>query len=226
MTQTTEIAHFTEDTLGWEGTTVLGAVSVTLHKGERIALLGKSGVGKSTLLTALREHIEARRPDLRTAIVPQDHGLVPQLSAFHNVYMGRLDERSTWSNLRTLVWPTRADRIKIDQVLDAVGLSGLGRKSAETLSGGQRQRIALARALYRGGDVLFADEPVSAVDQKQGPALLDQTKDNFSTAVMALHNVELARAYATRVIGLRDGAIAFDVAAADLDDGRVAELYA
>lgn len=224
MTQVGVITQLSNETLGWDGTAVLSGVTLSLAKGERIALLGRSGMGKSTLLGTLRARLE--QSTLRAALVPQDLGLVPQLSAFHNVYMGRLDDYSSLRNLCTLLWPRTRDRAEIAAILTQVGLAGLDRKTAETLSGGQRQRVAIARALYRGGDVVFADEPVSSVDATQGHLLLDLLHQSFSTSIMALHNVDLARAHATRAIGLRGGKICFDLAIDDLTDAQVAALYA
>lgn len=205
-------------------TSVLREITLEIRTGERIALLGRSGTGKSTLLGALRDRIEAAGH--RAALVPQDLGLVPQLSVFHNVYMGRLDDHGTLRNLGTLIYPRTSDRTEIAAILTTVGLSDMLRKTAETLSGGQRQRVAIARALYRQGDVVFADEPVSAVDLTQGHRLIAHLHQSFETSIMALHNVELARAHATRVIGLRGGKIAFDLGTAELTDAQVQELYA
>src|SRR5690606_4634258 len=140
----------------------------------------------------------------------------PQLSVFHNVYMGRLDERGAFYNLANLVWPFFSERQRVARVLDVVGLGGLADKPVETLSGGQRQRTALARALHRGGRYLIGDEPVTAVDERQAAELVDEVARRFETIVLALHDVELARAVATRIIGLKNGRIILDRAAADL----------
>lgn len=224
MSKVGVIAHLEKRTLGWGETPVLTDVTLDVGIGERIALLGRSGTGKSTLLAALRDEVE--QTTHRAALVPQDLGLVPQLSTFHNVYMGRLDDFGTLRNLGTLVYPRAKDRGEVGAILASAGLPDMLRKPAETLSGGQRQRVAIARALYRGGEVVFADEPVSAVDITQGHHLIGMLHERFSTSVMALHNVDLARAHATRVIGLKGGRITFDLAAADLTDALVAELYA
>ncbi len=224
MSAPSVMTKLSNETLGWGDAPVLRDVTLDVNTGERIALLGRSGTGKSTLLGALRERIETTTH--RAALVPQDLGLVPQLSVFHNVYMGRLDDYGTLRNLGTLIYPRASDRAEIGAILASVGLNDMQRKSAETLSGGQRQRVAIARALYRGGEIVFADEPVSAVDVTQGHRLIEHLHQSFSTSIMALHNVDLARAHATRVIGLRGGKVAFDLAATDLTDKQVQELYA
>ncbi|WP_240512243.1 ATP-binding cassette domain-containing protein [Pseudoruegeria sp. SK021] len=215
------MVSFDGETLGWDGHAVLPSLTLRISRGERIALLGRSGAGKSTLLGAVRDRITAER----TALVPQNHGLVDPLSVFHNVWMGRLDDFSTARNLRTLVWPSKQERAEVDAVLSQTGLSGLDRRAVASLSGGQRQRVAVARALLRGGAVVLADEPVSAVDPSQGDALLGDLSSRFNTAVFALHDVGQALRFATRIIGLRAGAVELDAASADLDPATVMGLY-
>lgn len=209
--------------LGYGGTTVLQGVRLNVAPGERLALLGRSGSGKSTLLAALREAILAR--GLRVALVPQDTALVPQLNALRNVLMGRLDDHGALYNLRTLIRPRPADRDAALEALDRVGLRPEAPRAVEGLSGGQKQRVALARALHRGGDVILGDEPLSAVDPRQAELLAGVVRSAFPTAVLALHDVAIARAFATRVIGLRDGAFLFDLPVAELDAARIEALY-
>lgn len=210
--------------LGYDGAPVLRDLRLAITPGQRVALLGRSGSGKSTLLSALRDSLLAR--DLRVALVPQDHALVPQLSALRNVLMGRLDDHGALRNLRTLIRPSRSDRAAALSDLARVGLTDLADRAVETLSGGQQQRVALARALHRGGDVIVGDEPLSAVDPRQALALAHQIRDAFPTAILALHDVAIARAFATRIIGLKDGRVLFDVAAEQLDPPRTEALYA
>lgn len=209
--------------LGYGGTAVLRGVRLNVAPGERLALLGRSGSGKSTLLAALRQAVLAR--GLRVALVPQDTALVPQLSALRNVLMGRLDDHGALYNLRTLIRPRPADRDASLDALDRVGLTPEASRAVEGLSGGQKQRVALARALHRGGDVILGDEPLSAVDPRQAEALAAVIRDAFPTAVLALHDVAIARAFATRVIGLRDGVFLFDLPVADLDATWIEALY-
>ncbi|MCA1334797.1 ATP-binding cassette domain-containing protein [Pseudooceanicola marinus] len=208
--------------LGWGETPVLSDVTLTIEPGERIALLGRSGVGKSTLLAALAQRLTARR----VALVPQDHGLVGPLSVFHNVWMGRLDDAGTARNLRILLRPSADERAQVEQVLTRVGLTGMGRRRVAQLSGGQRQRVALARALLRGGEVVLGDEPVSALDPSQAAALLEDLAASFPTSVLALHDVTLARQTATRILGLKGGRIVLDAPVADCPRDRLMDLYA
>lgn len=218
------LARLDGETLGHGGAAVLPDVTLGLSAGERLVLLGRSGSGKTTLLNALHERLMAGGH--RVALAPQDYALVPQLSVLRNTLMGRLDDHGAIANLVTLIRPGRARRAEAAPLLDRLGLGGLTDRPVQSLSGGQRQRTALARALYRGGAVLIADEPVSAVDETQAEALLALMGKRFPTSVLALHDVALARAHATRLIGLRAGRIAFDAPPAAVDPAMIEALYA
>ena len=211
------------ETLGYGRTAVLSEVSFALAEGERVVLLGRSGAGKSTLLNAVHDRLAVSH---RVALVPQDHALVPQLSVLRNVLMGRLDDHGAFYNLSNLLRVRAADRSGVAEVLAEVGLTDEIDRPVHALSGGQKQRVALARAWWRGGAVLIGDEPVSAVDETQAAALLDQARARFETALLALHDVGLARRIATRLVGLRRGGILFDAPADTVGDAEIAALYA
>ncbi|WP_083217500.1 ATP-binding cassette domain-containing protein [Thioclava sp. SK-1] len=174
--------------LGWGDTHVLSNINLTISPGERIVFLGRSGAGKSTLLQSF---IGCFTPNT-ISVVAQDHGLVGPLSAFHNTWMGQLDRHGTCHNLRVLLWPLRRERERAENYLNSVGLTGISKKKVQDLSGGQKQRVALARALMRGGDVVLADEPVSALDPSQGRNLLAALQTRFHTCILALHDVSQA----------------------------------
>lgn len=220
MSPTTLIAN---EALGYGAKVVLEQVTFALAPGERVALLGKSGAGKSTLLGALYARLTARGE--RVALVPQDHALVPQLSVFHNVFMGRLDERGSLYNLANLLWPWAQERGRIRPILQAVRLEPDEDRAVEALSGGQKQRVALARALFRGGEVLIGDEPLSAVDEAQARDLLDLISRRFPTTILAMHDVGLALTQATRVIGIHAGRIVFDQPSAAVARPEIDALY-
>lgn len=99
-------------------------------------------------------------------------------------------------------------------------------RPVERLSGGQKQRTAIARALFRGGDILLGDEPISAIDEKQSAVVLDTIRRRFSTVLLALHDVDLARAYCSRIIGLRGGRIVIDKPSGKIERGEIEALYA
>lgn len=212
-----------EESIGYGGVAVLRDVALTVRPGERIALLGRSGAGKSTLIGLLYARLAALREEV--VLVPQEHALVPPLTVFHNVYMGQLDRHGSLYNLVNLVRPWPAELTAVAEAAAPLGLGGLLRRPVATLSGGQKQRTAVARALFRGGRVLVADEPVSAVDEVQGRDILETAARHFETMIVALHDVELALSVATRVVGLKQGRIALDAAVSALSRERVGDLY-
>ena len=196
---------------GFGGRPVLVNIDLDVHAGEKIAVMGRSGAGKSTLLGLLY----AQHPDA-IALVPQAAALVRPLSVFHNVYMGRLDRHSTAANLRTLLWPRRADKDAIGDVLASIGLSDKMFTAAGTLSGGQQQRTSVARALYNGRSILLADEPVSALDRVQGADVLELIKKRHETVVVVMHDVGLALEHCERIVVLENGYKIIDAPATDL----------
>ncbi|GLK62997.1 ATP-binding cassette domain-containing protein [Paracoccus kondratievae] len=211
-------------TLSYGPAVVLENVTLTIRQGERVALLGRSGAGKSTLLAAIRE--KAMVAGKEVALVPQDNALVPQLSLFHNVHMGRLHRHSALYNLVTLLRPFRRDRAEVSELTRELGLEPPVDQPVERLSGGQRQRTAVARAIHGGGEVLLADEPVSALDEKQAPEVLATLISRFPTSVISLHDVGLAQAYCTRLVGLKDRRIIFDMPAGEQNAADIDHLYA
>ena len=202
------------------GTTVLSGIDLTIRAGERVALMGRSGAGKSTLLGLI--HAQVSRD---AALIPQASALVRTLSVFHNVYMGRLDRRSTLHNLRTLAFPARADVSEVAEVLGRVGLADALHAKAGALSGGQQQRVSVARALYNGRPILIGDEPVSALDQAQGGSVLARLAERHETLILALHDIALALAHADRIVVLDGGRIVLDRPTRDLDAEALAPFY-
>ncbi|WP_108445748.1 ATP-binding cassette domain-containing protein [Halomonas denitrificans] len=204
--------------LGHGDRVVLPGLRLGLRHGERVALLGQSGAGKSTLLQALRQRLGET-----AAWCPQQHGLVPGLAVYHNVYMGRLAEHSALANLWNLVRPLAEPWRQVAELCEALGLAGLMRRPVGQLSGGQRQRVAIARALYQRRTLFLGDEPVASVDPHQALRLLELIDARHATSVIALHQRELALTHFDRVWGLRDGRLVIDAPAHSL---RLADLDA
>lgn len=204
----------------YNGQVALVDISLTIEAGERVSLLGRSGAGKSTLLHALREQQPAG-----AALIPQNTALVPGLSVFHNVYMGRLNRYSTFYNLRNLVHPSARERERMQPLLTRLGLLDKLHTPCGELSGGQQQRTAVGRALYQGAQVLLGDEPVSAVDGLQARSVLDCINEHYDTIVLAMHDVELALRCSDRIIGLKGGRLVLDAAAQTLTSADLDFLY-
>ena len=223
-------------------------VSLSVARGERVALLGPSGAGKSTLLRLLNATLrpakgalsfegrelsalsgrELRQVRRRIGTIFQNAALVPSLSALQNALCGRLGSWGFLRSLRALAAPTAEDVRAGRAALETVGLSGKQDARADELSGGQQQRIAIARVLVQDPEVVLADEPFASLD----PALTTQLADLLlavtqgRTFVAAMHDVDLALERFPRIVGVRAGRIVFDVPAAEVSQGRLQELYA
>ena len=199
----------------------LPKLTLAIHDGERVAVIGPSGAGKSTLLNALHQQIPQR-----SALCPQQLGLVDILSVYHNIYMGQLDRHGAPYNLWNLIRPIPAHRRAIHQLAQGLGLESLLDRSVDSLSGGQRQRVALGRALYRRQPVFFGDEPVSSLDAIQGRNILEAVLQQHQTAVVTLHNRHHALQLFDRVIGLKDGVVTLDSTPSAISQAQLQRLYA
>lgn len=207
-------------TAGYDGRPVLSNIDLSITTGERIAVMGRSGAGKTTLLNLIHDRLAQR-----VALIPQAAALVRTLSVFHNVYMGRLNRRPTWYNLRTLVWPARADIDEIEGVLALVGLADKLFARAGTLSGGQQQRTSVARAIYNAQPVVVGDEPVSALDRVQAGAILGELCRHHETVIVALHDIPLALAHSDRILVVEAGKIVLDAPTAALKAADLVPYY-
>ena len=217
---TDPLFQLSSQSLGYGAQTVLHNLNLSIAAGEKVALIGKSGSGKSTLL----KRFYSQQPQL-SAIVPQQLGLVPILSVFHNIYMGRLQQHSNLYNLINLISPRQQPRQQIETLATKLGLDQLLWRSVDQLSGGQQQRTALARALYRDCQVFIGDEPVSSVDEFQSQSLLQLINQQHSTVLVALHDRELALNHYQRIIGLKEGKVVLDASSAELSVEQLTFIY-
>ncbi len=228
-----------------DGTVALDAVDLSVPRGQFCVLLGSSGAGKSTLLRAVNGLIvpssgvveldgQALRPgDLRTrgrkiATIHQGIDLVPRLSVLDNVLCGDIAALPLWRAL--LGRFGRARQRAACMLLAEVGLdeSQLYRRASE-LSGGQQQRVGIARAFISRPPLVLADEPVASLDPRISRDILAllrrSARMHGATVLCSLHQIELAREFADRIVGMRGGRIVLDCAPQQLDDARLAALY-
>ena len=228
-----------------DGTVGLASTSIGFSAGEFCVLLGPSGAGKSTLLRTLNGLVPlsggtisaqgigalARAGDWRlhrrrTGMIFQQHQLIGRLTALRNVLTGRLAFASTWRSL----WPASVEDRRIGlQALERVGLLETALRRADQLSGGQQQRVGIARALAQQPRLLLADEPVASLDPATAVRVLQLLhgicRDSGIAVVVSLHQVELARRFADRVIGIAGGRIVFDGTADRLDTQALQAIY-
>lgn len=211
--------HLSGESVAYESQIALKNITLDIERGEKVALIGPSGAGKTTLLRTLYE-----RAANQSAFVHQHYALVPQLSVYHNTYIGRLDRHSTWYNVLNLLKPQKPILKDVLPVLQALGLEDKTFEKVGALSGGQQQRVAVARAMYRGESILLADEPVSSIDPHQADAVMELIMQT-ETVIMSLHAVEVALKFAERIIGLREGQFLFDLPTAQVTPTLLRALY-
>ena len=227
----------------------LDRVSLRVESGECVGIIGPSGAGKTTLLRLLvgavspmegrvevggrdldgLSHAELRALRGATGFVHQDHRLLPTQRVLTNVLCGRLGRWSVPRALRELLCPRRREQERVHAILDRVGIPEKLFERVDTLSGGQQQRVAIARALYQAPEALLADEPVSGVDPARAHdtlgLLLRIARESALTLCASVHNVELARAFFPRLIGMRSGRVLFDQPTDSLTDADFDALY-
>ena len=207
-------------TVQYNGRAILSDISLSIEEGAKIALVGQSGAGKSTLLTQL---YELSNGDV--GLVPQELGLVRNLSVFHNIYMGRLHRHGTLYNVLNLIKPMQKELANVKPIVENLGLVDKLFAPIYELSGGQQQRTAVGRAIFRGSPVFFGDEPVSAVDEHQSHAVLSAIMESHQTVILSMHDVELALHYSDRVIGLKKGIKVMDQSTRGMKTSDLDEIY-
>jgi phosphonate transport system ATP-binding protein len=191
----------------------LNDITLNINSGEKVALLGPSGGGKTSLLNALHQQCADQ-----VAWCPQEHGLVESLSAYHNMYLGQLDQHNALYNLANLIKPLAEPKQAISELSLLLGLDPQQHlwKPVSQLSGGQRQRIGIGRALFRQQENFLGDEPVSSLDPVQAQQILELIINRHKTVILALHNRQQALSNFDRIIGIKAGRIIFDSPAKEL----------
>lgn len=229
------------------GPQALKGVDLTVDDGELVALIGPSGAGKSTLVRCVNRLVEptegrvwlddteltalpyARLRTVRRDIgmIFQEYALVERLSVMENVLSGRLGYVGVWqSALRR--FPTE-DVKRAQKLLERVGLHEYPNTRVDQLSGGQRQRVGIARALEQQPRVLLVDEPTSSLDPKTARQimrlLVELVKERGLPMLINIHDVQLARMFTERLVGLRAGTVVFEGVPDELDENALNEIY-
>lgn len=226
----------------------LRGLNLTVASGEQLAVIGPSGAGKTTLLhllaCALKPvsgtlQLDGRNPwQLSRGALQRLRGelflapQVPPLPARQRVVTavlaGRLPHESLWASVRSLFYPT--DIALAERALARFDVSEKLFERVDRLSGGERQRVGLARALATQAQLFLVDEPLSALDptrsQQAIESLTQAARERGATLVTTMHHVEMALQNFPRIIGLRDGELAFDLPAAQVTPERLQQLYA
>jgi len=229
------------------GKLALADLDLSVRPGEFVTVLGSNGSGKTTLLRCLvrtlkptagevwvsdteltrLEGEKLRQARLELAMISQHAALVKRRSVLANVATGALGRHESWRS--DLGGFPDHELQAAQRYLGEVGLSELSRQRAGTLSGGQAQRVSIARALAQRPRVLLADEPVASLDPEAAEEIMRLLRrlavESKLAVLCVLHQVELAYAYADRIVGIRDGRKMFDEAPAGLARDSVRYLY-
>lgn len=222
-------------------------INLTLDKGDFVCILGKSGAGKSTFIrtinglqkpstgtvymdgvpiSTMREE-EMRKVRREMGMIFQHFNLIPRLSVMQNVLTGTFGYRSSIKNL--IGWFSAEEIEKAKQVLNDVGLLDMADRRVESLSGGQKQRVGIARALLQQPRVLLGDEPVASLDPGTSNhtfKILKEIHERLGLlTIINVHDIELAKRYATRIIAFKNGEMLFDGTAENFKEQEYSDTY-
>ncbi|OBT13422.1 phosphonate ABC transporter ATP-binding protein [Vibrio sp. UCD-FRSSP16_10] len=222
-------------------------VSFTVEPGEVVGLIGPSGAGKSTLIRCINRLTEPTKGqvifsdndlvklskfNLRQArreigMIFQEYALIERLTVMENVLSGRLGYVGFWRSF-TRRYPAE-DVQAAYALLDRVGLLEHANKRADALSGGQRQRVGIARALAQKPKLLLIDEPTAALDPRTARQIMrlisEICEERQLPAIINIHDVELAKKFVQRIVGLKAGEVVFDGKPSELNEQALTSIY-
>ena len=226
------------------GSPALKGVDLKINKGEFVSILGPSGSGKTTLLRTINGLETSSEGEIyfdnkkinnnnisevqkKTGMIFQEFNLINNLSAINNVLTGLLNSSNKFLSLFYLF--SKRQKIEALKSLETVGLLEKSYSRSDELSGGQRQRVGIARAIIKKPILILADEPVASLDPKSSNlilSLLKKINQEFGTTILCnLHQVDLAKKYSDRVVGLIDGKIIFDEKSDNINEAYLKRIY-
>lgn len=229
------------------GVRALKSIDLTITNGEFISVIGPSGAGKSTFLRSINclnrisegkiflegEEITRKKgKQLRLArrsigMIFQNYNLVYRLSVLQNVLHGRLGYKQGFRGLFGNY--TEDEKLEAINLIEELGLRDYVYARASELSGGQKQRVGIARAIMQNPKLLLCDEPIASLDPSSAKVtmelLREMTRKRNITCIANLHQVDIAKKYSTRIIGLRAGDIVFDGTPEELTAEQITHIY-
>lgn len=229
------------------GTKALNNVNFCVKEGDFVSIIGPSGAGKSTLLRCINRMIDAtegeiifddinvmnlkkkdlRRLRTRIGMIFQHYNLVHRLSVIENVLHGRLGYKSTWEGI--IGKHSEEEKIQAFEILTKLGLQEQAYKRCDELSGGQKQRVGIARAIIQSPKMVLCDEPIASLDPNASKIIMDHmkniNKEMGITCIFNLHQVDVAKKYSDRIIGINGGQVIFDGTPENLTADKIHEIY-
>ena len=229
------------------GYEALKSINLSVRDGEIVALIGRSGAGKSSMLRCInglqpiaegsivldgrdvsklnaRALADVRR---RVGFIWQEYNVVERLTVMDNVLTGRLGHRRDWQSL--VHFFGRGEREIALRSLERVNLLHRATQRADRLSGGEKQRVSIARALAQQPRLILADEPVASLDSELAwqvmHDLVTVSREEDVPTLVTIHAVDLARTFADRIVGIAEGSVVFDGPPADLDERALDAIY-
>ena len=216
------------------GKPILKGINIDIDEPGIIAIIGPSGTGKSTLLRCINRLNDPSQGEIifdgadltqlkgqalrkqrrHIGMVFQEYNLVERLTVIENVLSGRLGYMTAWNAWRRNY--SAQDLAKAFELLEFVGLQDFANQRADSLSGGQRQRVGIARAVMQDPYILLADEPTSSLDPKTAVEIME-LMETFAEqknipVLVNIHDVNLAKRYAKRIIGMCNGKVHYEAA--------------
>jgi phosphonate transport system ATP-binding protein len=223
----------------------LSSLSFIIKQGEKIAIIGPSGAGKTTLFNLFSGSLPFEEGSIqidgypiefwkkkkqlanKIGVIRQQFDLVDTLPVIHNVLAGRLKDWGFFKSVWSLIFPQ--EKQVAFNALKRVGIEDKIFARTSTLSGGEQQRVALARLLVQKPEIILADEPVSSLDPARSEDILTMltslADEENQTLITTLHSVEFAKKYFTRIIALKNGQIFFDLPAEKVTTEELTNLY-
>lgn len=228
-------------------TKVLKDINFDIREGELLSIIGPSGAGKSTLLRTINRMIEPTSGEIifgdenitklkgrglrkmRTDIgmIFQHYNLVDRLSVFENVLHGLLGYKNSLQGILSLY--SEKEKEKALEIITELGIGDHIYKRCDELSGGQKQRVGIARALIQDPKIILCDEPIASLDPRASMVIMEYLKrisrERGITVIVNLHQVDVAKKYSDRMIGLNAGEIVFNDVPEVMDQGIVTKIY-